>query len=359
MVALGHDDRITAEDRWKRQGERRGQRIGICVRRIDQHKVETPSSGGAPKKLDCVAADRADERGSGAACDDIEVGLQNRSHARIAFHESDVRGTARKRLYAQCSRTGKKIQDAKLLNVAEDREQRLTHLVAGRSSGATLWSDQSATFEFSGDNSHPAQPVAWAAMVKLNVVPTMVMNMRTRHTVTGRCMATLAAVLLLSISAAGCGDDATNETTAGETSDNATNATGTTTKLLPANPIDKGLHGNIPAKLNVVLIARTDDEYAKLEKKVRGPGFKDSWKSVDFKSRMVITVQTRPGGGGEQVTINGVEEKDGGVLVHATHIVPGTNCIVTAILSHPFAVADAPRLDGPPKLRLKTITRDC
>lgn len=366
-IAFGHDDRVVDENRGKRQSKRSGQSLRIGVRRIDQHQVKLPRAGGAPKKLDRIAADGADARCPGTAGDDVEVCSQHRSHARIALHEGDVRGAARKRFDAHCARSGEKIEHAKPVDVAEDREQRLAHLVAGRSRDPAFRTDQSATFEFSGDDSHPAQPVTWAQMVKPNVVPTMVMNTRTRHKVTGRRAVTLLAAFLLSIAATGCGDEpttgaptgATAGATAGATTGAATDATGVTTTHMPTNPIDKGLHGNIPAKRAVVLIARTDDEYAKLENKVRGPGSEDSWRTVGFKSRMVVAVQTRPGGGGESVTINGVEENNGVVSVHATHTVPGKNCAVAAVITHPFAVADVPRLSGRPTLVLKTATRDC
>lgn len=156
----------------------------------------------------------------------------------------------------------------------------------------------------------------------------------------------------------GCGS-------ADETAPGGSSASGRTATGNEISEIDSGLHSQHEVRQDVVLIAHDEDAYASLERSIRGPGSSDRWRAVDFAGHMVVAVLAKPGGGGESISVDRLTEGGGRLVVHASHTVPGRNCAVAAVISHPFVVVETRRVAGEESrplntvLRMRTVRRDC
>lgn len=125
------------------------------------------------------------------------------------------------------------------------------------------------------------------------------------------------------------------------------------------SPIDSGQHSRYPVKRDTALAVRDARAYANLEAKLRGIRPRDRWRRLDFQRRMAVAVLLAPGGGGESLTIERVDAQHGRLLIHALHTLPGHDCVVAAVITNLFAVAEVARAAGEPRLVLRTRTRDC
>ncbi|MBI4898004.1 MAG: protease complex subunit PrcB family protein [Actinobacteria bacterium] len=163
---------------------------------------------------------------------------------------------------------------------------------------------------------------------------------------------------MFAIALAGCGSG--SKTAPGKSADSEESGAADEFK-----EIDAGLHSQLNVQQQVALIAHDEDAYASMERSIRGPGSGERWRSVDFAHRMVVAVLAEAGGGGESISVDSLTEESGRLIVRATHTVPGRNCAVAAVISHPYAVVETRRIAGEESrplntvLRMKTVKRDC
>lgn len=192
---------------------------------------------------------------------------------------------------------------------------------------------------------------------------------RSRYTVTGGGLATLAVLIFAGVLLGGCAGGQAGGGASGGTGDTSggtgiapsvTTGGGATGGGTSPRVIDEGTVGGYGATGDTVVVARTDSDYRALERRVhsssRGAA---AWPRVDFNKNMVVAVFLAPGKGGESVHVDSVEAHGSDFVVRASHTVPGRNCIVAAVITHPFAVVQTVSLSGKPQLRLTTVTRDC
>ncbi len=81
---------------------------------------------------------------------------------------------------------------------------------------------------------------------------------------------------------------------------------------------------------------------------------------VDFSREMVIAAvdQTEPSGGyGFEIT--GIEEIEGRLVVRVSKAIPGSDCIVTAVITQPFHIVRMAKSDLEPELLISEETYSC
>lgn len=170
------------------------------------------------------------------------------------------------------------------------------------------------------------------------------------------------AVLLLALAAAGCGggETASVSATPAVSGTTGSSVTGDVSPAPKLSVIEFGSHNANPAKRDTLVRAATAGEARALQRRLFA-GSIDShpWPAVDYSKNEIIAVLLASGGGGESVKIDTIERKDESATVHATHVVPGENCVVAAVVTAPFAVVEAPRLPATVRLDIKTVRRDC
>lgn len=170
------------------------------------------------------------------------------------------------------------------------------------------------------------------------------------------------AVLVLVLAASGCGD---GETASGGTAQAVSGTTGSTAagdvpRPPPIVVIEFGSHNAHPAKRDTLDRAATAGEARAMRRRIFAGSIESHpWPAVDFAKNEIVAVLLASGGGGESVKIDRIDRKDETATVHATHIVPGDNCVVAAVITAPFAVVVASRLPATVNLDVKTERRDC
>lgn len=179
---------------------------------------------------------------------------------------------------------------------------------------------------------------------------------RRRYTVTGHRRSALAVVIFAGLLLAGCGDGGRAAGgTGGSTGVAPSGATGSGLRL-----IDQGTVGGYGATRDEVVVVRTDADYGALERRAHsGSRGGAGWPRVDFSKNMVVAVFLAPGKGGESVRVYSVEPRGSDFVVLASHTVPGRNCVVAAVIAHPFTVVQTTSLNGRPRLRLATVKHVC
>ncbi len=82
--------------------------------------------------------------------------------------------------------------------------------------------------------------------------------------------------------------------------------------------------------------------------------------AVDFSRDMVIAVvdQTEPSGG-YRFEITGIEEVEGRLVVRVSKTIPGSDCIVTAVITQPFHLVRMAKSDLEPEVEITSGTYSC
>lgn len=82
--------------------------------------------------------------------------------------------------------------------------------------------------------------------------------------------------------------------------------------------------------------------------------------AVDFTKDMVLVAAagTRPSGG-YSISITDVAESSGSVMVNVTITSPGSNCVVTAVVTSPVYIATVARQDGTVGFVVTRKTHNC
>lgn len=171
------------------------------------------------------------------------------------------------------------------------------------------------------------------------------------------------ASLMLAFAIAGCGDG--KSASGGATPATASGATDSTSGGDAPRPpaivvIEYGSRSARPPKRDTLERAATPGEARALRRRIFA-GSIDShpWPAVDFEQNEIVAVLLASGGGGESVKIEHIDRKDETATVHATHLVPGDNCVTAAVVTAPFAVVAAPLQPAALELDIKTERRDC
>src|SRR3954451_1316604 len=130
-VALGHHPSAAGQQRLERRGELSPQPRSAPVGGIEEDQIVCVSAGG------CAAEGRAGRSGAHLGLrrdqpEGVEVGADRGPRAGVALDEQGARGAPRQRLDAQGTRAREQVEDARAVERAERREQRLAHAVGRR-----------------------------------------------------------------------------------------------------------------------------------------------------------------------------------------------------------------------------------
>lgn len=169
-------------------------------------------------------------------------------------------------------------------------------------------------------------------------------------------------VLSMALAAAGCGDGDDPQKESGVTAPVVSGTTGSTGAEAPAQiaVIEFGSRNAHPPKRDTLRRAATPGETLALRRELfAGNVESHPWAPVDFTKDEIVAVLLASGGGGESVKIDDIDRKDESATVQATHIVPGDDCVVAAVITAPFAVVTTRRLPATVKLEIKTKRREC
>lgn len=169
-------------------------------------------------------------------------------------------------------------------------------------------------------------------------------------------------VLALLLAVAGCGDGDDDQKASGITAPVASGTTGSTggEAPTPIAVIEFGSRNAHPPKRDTLHRAATPGETLALRRQLfAGTVESHPWAPVDFTKDEIVAVLLASGGGGESVKIDDIDRKDESATVHATHVVPGDDCVVAAVITAPFSVVATRRLPATVKLEIKTERREC
>lgn len=178
----------------------------------------------------------------------------------------------------------------------------------------------------------------------------------------GLVRAGLVPALALLLAVAGCGDGDDPQKASGVTAPVVTGTTGSTGADVPTQiaVIEFGSRNAHPPKRDTLRRAATPGETLALRRELfAGTVESHPWAPVDFSKDEIVAVLLTSGGGGESVKIDDIDRKDESATVHATHTVPGDDCVVAAVITAPFAVVTTRRLPATVKLEIKTKRREC